>query len=641
MTTNSFRILSATRYGKDGVPESIRFVRGVNVIVGKPNTGKTRWLETLDFVLGDDGTAEDKLTDVIATKYSGANVVIEIGDEEYTVERRWQEAGAKTKIFISETTYSIQEFRQFLLDHLGIPSLHFPQGDPYGPRKWPELGWRSLFRHMYRRQRRWADFADGQFPSEQHACLLQFVGIAEVLFSPEYGEMVQKEKSIRDLQSQKDNFLRTLHEISRELLTGEELGVAITPDSIASAIARLNAEMAKLNKSREQLVQELIVGAPVPPGDSPDTVSRWSKEFGKIKEDEQRHVEELQRIDARLSELETYLQRVVTEIGRLERAQKAGDLLADLKVTHCPVCDQAVKKASEQHSNCYLCGQTMPINGAATAGSAQRLVFEVEQLRGERTEIAEITGSLRLARLSHSNSVNELRIRGSQLKQLLSPARMATAAVLPPQVTEIEIKIGRCVERVDQLRRIRESLALRETIAAKITAIQTQVDDLSRQVELQTAGLDFETAGDALADGMNEYLAQLVHGASRIWNQDPIRFFLKKDSFRVRVGREKWEAQLGGTMTIYFLLAYHYSLLKLSASEKGRIPGFLMLDFPAEIIEADTVADHENFVIEPFVKLCQNKGYEHVQVLVAGSAFQGLRGAHRNELTVEWKGSPS
>lgn len=60
-------------------------------------------------------------------------------------------------------------------------------------------------------------------------------------------------------------------------------------------------------------------------------------------------------------------------------------------------------------------------------------------------------------------------------------------------------------------------------------------------------------------------------------------------------------------MVIYFLLAYHYSLPKISKEPLSRMPGFLMLNFPAEI-EGEKVADHENFVIEPLISLSKSPG---------------------------------
>lgn len=209
-------------------------------------------------------------------------------------------------------------------------------------------------------------------------------------------------------------------------------------------------------------------------------------------------------------------------------------------------------------------------------------------------------------------------------------------ALMPPKVPEMDIEIGRLIERIEQLRRIGNSLDLQARITETIRAIEREADDLQEQVSAQTAHLDFVTSSEILSAGMNEYVAQLISDGEKMWTQGPIDLTLKKDSFRLRVNNHKWDAQLGGTMRIYFLLAYHYALLKLSTYEDSRVPGFLLLDFPATI-EGEQVADHENFAIEPFIKLCDNPEFSHVQVIAAGSAFAGLTEAKRMKLDRVWR----
>jgi len=263
------------------------------------------------------------------------------------------------------------------------------------------------------------------------------------------------------------------------------------------------------------------------------------------------------------------------------------------------------------------------------------LEFELEQLKGEKKEIGDLVESLSAKRREYASIIRETRNKCGRLSEMLKPVRVATAAIIPAEVAELEMEIGRRVERVDQLRRIRESLSRRETIAAEILKIQSQVEDLKGAVDKQMVGIDFESASDKLSDGMNEYVSQLKFDTKKMWTQKEIHYSVKRDSFNVRVGRQKWSSQLGGTMTIYFFLAYHYSLLKLSADPESRIPPFLTIDFPPEI-EGEKVADHENFVIEPFVALCKMDEYKHAQVIAAGSAFKGLEGVHRQTLTEVW-----
>ena len=96
-----------------------------------------------------------------------------------------------SKVLLNEQAVSLKDYREVLMSRLEIPIVHYPQGNPLGPRAWPELGWRSLFRAIIRQQRFWGTFADQQPESEQHACLMQFLGVAASLFSAEFDTLVK------------------------------------------------------------------------------------------------------------------------------------------------------------------------------------------------------------------------------------------------------------------------------------------------------------------------------------------------------------------------------------------------------------------------------------------------------------------
>ena len=90
-------------------------------------------------------------------------------------------------------------------------------------------------------------------------------------------------------------------------------------------------------------------------------------------------------------------------------------------------------------------------------------------------------------------------------------------------------------------------------------------------------------------------------------------------------------------MRLFFLIAYHYSLLTLTGKDGCHFPGLLVLDFPAELEDVSSVADKENFVLEPFVELLAKEQYLGCQVIVAGGAFEDLAGAHRIECNHIWR----
>jgi hypothetical protein len=175
MAAKTMVIRDLARCPAQGPSDTLGFEPGVNVIVGPPNTGKTQRLKILDYLMGDDSPIENSLADEIIEKYESAALTASIAGLDFTVERYWKKPGLKTKVIVGGEPLDTKDFSRRLLSLLDIPLVHYPQGDPYGPRAWPELGWRSLIRHMYRRQHFWNDLADKQPDSEQHACLMQFL----------------------------------------------------------------------------------------------------------------------------------------------------------------------------------------------------------------------------------------------------------------------------------------------------------------------------------------------------------------------------------------------------------------------------------------------------------------------------------
>ena len=173
-----------------GNTEAISFEPGVNLLIGKPNTGKTQWLKIIDFLLGDPDAFENRFDEVLSEKYEAASAEVVVGSETLLVERRWRESGMKAKVIIDGEVIDAVDFQHRLMARLGIPILHYPKGNPQSGQTWPELSLRSLLRHIHRRQGFWSDLADKQPEGEQLVCLLQFGGVAESIYSDEYGDLI-------------------------------------------------------------------------------------------------------------------------------------------------------------------------------------------------------------------------------------------------------------------------------------------------------------------------------------------------------------------------------------------------------------------------------------------------------------------
>lgn len=621
-----------------GPEDRLELCTGVNVLVGPPNTGKTKWLQMLDFLFGNDDTALDAFGDDIASKYVSVLARMTVSGEPWTVERCWDEGIPKSQVLLNEEAVSVKEFLRRLMSKLNIPILHYPQGNPYGSRSWPELGWRSLYRHIYRRQHLWGDIADRQPESEQHACIVQFSGLAEHLFSPEYGQLVEKEKKIIELRAQKEQFMSVLSQVSKDLLLAKEIGVGLTRQSLETAKSRIESNIEELGRQRQVALDTLSARLKANSGGDHDEVSRLDDLSQELVQHESHHEElllALQRIRTRHIELATYRSTVEEELRRLERAQKAGSVLADLKVTHCPVCDRPVSQKQAEETVCYLCHRSM--DTGLNAISNTRLEWEIEQAKAVHDEAAEMVDVLGRERQSTEADAAKVRRRIVEIRGFLRPVRSAAAAILPPEIGVIDMQMGQLQEQLAQIERVTTSLESRELLTQQIEQIQQESAALEQEVARQSAALDFERASDRLQDAMTTYLNIIKEAAPTSWTQKEARVRINERKVRFLVGDRKWNSQLGGTLSLYFLIAYHYALMSLAREDSCHFPGFVVMDFPAELEDGASVKDTENFVIEPFVRLLASDGYENCQLIVAGGAFENLEGANRIEFSKIWR----
>ena len=218
MSAKTFIIIHLARTPQSGEVDEVILKNGVNLIVGEKDTGKTTWLRMLDYLMGDDAQPREAFGEEVATKYETIRATIEVDTERMVLERRWKESGARTKVFVNGEAVPVTEFSQFVLKRLNIPVTYFPKGSPFAERAWPELSWRMLYRHIYRQERFWNDFADKQPEVEQTACLLQFMGAAQAVYPPKYGDLVQRQKDLEKLQGEKEAYSALLHSITTELL---------------------------------------------------------------------------------------------------------------------------------------------------------------------------------------------------------------------------------------------------------------------------------------------------------------------------------------------------------------------------------------------------------------------------------------
>ncbi|MCA8833311.1 coiled-coil domain-containing protein [Hymenobacter pini] len=630
-------IRQLSRVDADGAEETLHFTEGVNVMVGPSNSGKTAWLAMLDFVLGDPGTAddgflrkEDAVGRKLATLYSELRAVIEIDEQAYVLERKWKEPNLVRKTVVDGVPMSTAEFSAFILEKLHIPTSRFVKGNPYTEGSVLDISFRMMLRHIFRQERFWSDLADSQFPYEQHAVLTQFLGLADKMLSSVDEKLLEKRRELSSAEIKRNQFLATLDQIVRSLnYDGGQNLVFATDNAAAERIKGLEKKVSELLQQRAGIIQAAAAG--LLPGQEVTRsveVQLSQQRAVAVTQLEQLEVDR-EKHELRLRRYENMLKSATAELERLNRVKSVGGVFADLQVTHCPACDQPVSDVAPDPDTCFLCHQTLPDTTAN--GEDSRLDFELQQLRSEQEELTGVLTKMQAGKAELTQRYHALRTQIDRLDRELAPIKQKLAGLVDARLSVLDQQRGRLLEQIETFRRIAESMKFKERLDKVITTLTSQIADLEKDVA-RRGKANFEQAADDLEAGMADYINAIAKDNRNRWNlTGRINLNISEKGFDFNIGRTKWSS-IGGTTKLYFLFAYHYGLLSLTGKKDYHYPGLLIMDFPATLPDGEQLKGAENYLVQPFIDLC-NASPVPLQVIVAGQSFEGLTDCHVIPLT--------
>lgn len=619
-----------------GEVESLDFMSGVNIIEGIKNTGKTVWLQMFDYIMGNDDSVENAFSDnddTLPKKYIAIHASLTINNEPFELSRRWDKQGIKTKISVNNQFYDLKEFQHIILEQLKYPLIKYPKGDPYSDQTWPELSWRDLLRHIYRRQHFWNDIADRQQSRTQFLCLSQFAGNVESIYTDKFSDLVAKRKILERQKAQKEEYKATLDEISKEIFDNSQFSVTPTEDAIDRAVAKLGESITELQNKKESLLSE-----------GPEkSISEESKldavTLLELESKRDRMNGELHDIRDRQTKLINYTSNIAQEASRLNRADSAYKLLSPIAITNCPACDKKIQTKTTNSGNCYLCGLPTTDDEIVTNTQANnRLSYERSHLIAEEKEAQELSKQLDDEMTSITNSIKTMDDEIDWLKTKLNRISEVISPIVSREISAIDMDIGRMVERQDQLRKLKRALKRKKDLTNEVNKLNSKVMELESQVESEEGLSDSSSFEEDLSEAMNDYLNQMVVLIPNSWGLGDVNMSLSRSGFVFKVGQKRWDNALGGTARLYFLIAYHYGLLKVSINKGIRYPGLVILDFPPDLM-GDAITDEENFILSPFVDLLARDKYCHLQMIVAGASFKGLDVAKRHSFKKQWVGT--
>lgn len=609
-------IKNISRITKDDTIETITFSQGVNTIIGQPNAGKSTWIRHLDFLLGRNKAIKDVFHDEeLGLKYVEINGVFEIADEKITVTRRPFDSGLATKVILNDEVLDTDEFSKKILEKLRIPNtLKFPKGNPYTT-PWIDLTFRILFRHIYRSENSWDDIADKQPNNEQYAAQHQIFGTSHIVYSHILDTSIINEKELARLEAQKAEYKNILSRIAQEMAPKDDNDPLSNASKIEidARIAKLELELSEIAAKRERLINNELESR-----EDSQLLKSYAEEKANLVKNKLDIEDSISDISTKIDRFTTLGSLLSDELNKLKRT-KSSSKISDIKVTHCPACDQEVDKTiPTDNDTCFLCHQH--ITHSAPNNSYNRIEFELKQLEEEQKEINEIIQKL-------NRNISDLRYqeqayneRLNYINRQLTPVNK-TMFIIDSNISAIDIERGSIMEKIETYNRLKRNILRKEQYNKEIKILETKIETAQKKYTEETSLIDFETIADDLTEGMQYYVDNIARLNSDTWkHKGHITASINETRVSFYVNNKSWNS-LGALDKDIFLLSYQFGLLTLTRNKKYNYPGLVIIDLPAQIAQASP--DKYNYILQPFITYCKtNKDTKKLQVIIAGRSFK-------------------
>ena len=563
----TIRITRVSMTAPDGEIDEIAFAKNATEVVGPRNSGKTTYLRVIDYCLGGDDSAAAALGADVAARYNVYWIDLELAGTPHQIERRPNEYGYAGKIFVDGAEILQSEFSEWILLRLGWPAVRIPKArDPRNATSTVPLTFRTLLRHLYRREDSWSDFAYREEEFHRRAVLRFFLGALDA--EGDLGEFAaaQAERSVSDLRARLEDAVRDADETLRGM--SRTLGVDVQAwDQLTAALDDLTDRIRVRSEERQRITDDVTAAQ--------EYQGALGEEYASLS----RSVTELRRTESGLeSTLRTFQDGaglVRGEIERLERARNAIGLFEDIPVRQCPACGQDVSARDAVEGHCFLCSQPV-------TDDLRKRRIEIEQ-RALAEEVAEIEEQIaktseELQRVRDDREVRETRrlAVGAQIED-------ERAALLAPHVVRLEQLSGEIASLQQSQAALRGLSVLQQRVSQRRAALVAAEGELARIERLNVERADnlerVAARCAAFSADMTEYLAGL--------REDPWQFgeiFLRPEDMAFFVGGAPWRERLGGESKVVFLLAYHFAILRLSGRPDSgvRPPGLAIFDNPIQ-----------------------------------------------------------
>lgn len=553
MSEFGFHLVRLVLTGANVADAEVRFNRGLNLISGPSDTGKTYILQCIDFMLGGRDTPED-IPEMHGYDTASLEIVALADDTPYVLSRGLRGGafrlrrpdGSEAVLAERHAADRDDTVSQFLLDLVGLAG--------------------KRVRTNARGQTRSLSFRD----------LAHLIAISEEEIIRVQSPVLSGQYTTRTAEKS----------VFRLLLSGVDDSAVVAAEEPRVSRARIDAKEEVLqqlaSQARSQLA-ELALDADAPAlrdqlgrldNAYADAESRLASLGSSVNEVESRRRDawmRLRTIDSRVEVLRALSERFgllraqyVSDLQRLEAVAEAGHRLDELGVERCPVCGAAPEHHEETHRSSRAEPSSVVEASASEAARIRSLMSDLDTTRGE---LSEESGRLISEKATLEGAVSDL--------------ASTLAANLRPQARELTEVMRTTRDTRDRVRRALD-------LYSQLEQVEAIADGLDGEAPLSGA-----PASADISTGDAEDFAQEVERRLRAWNFPGLDrvTFSETDWDIVISGRRRTSHGKGVRAVTH--AAFTTALLAYCERRQLPHPGFVVMDSPL-VVYREPDADELN-----------------------------------------------
>lgn len=262
-----FRIKQLLVLGNDGKKSEINFTKGLNIIYGQSNTGKTTILECIDYIFGSktEPFTEETGYNLVKVKLETENGIIWIGrqlkSKKYTVE--------STNPYIESGIYTWsgkKSLNNLLLTLIGVDEV--PQIISSQSYKHQTLSWRNIFDMSFISEERMIAKEPALTPRKMTSFTPIIMSIIYLATGNDYSDIIPEEdidtKKIKTIavkefiEKEIASLTQEISEVNNECkdIDGEEIEKVLK--DISQQLIRANSDMVQATQNNKKLSLEIV-----------------------------------------------------------------------------------------------------------------------------------------------------------------------------------------------------------------------------------------------------------------------------------------------------------------------------------------------------------------------------------------------